>query len=109
MALISSMLTGFENIVIALAAVAAGVVVDVLAAWLQQSGRRRGARWAFGLAAPFVTSVIYLGAASMAAGRMPAVVELWTGAPIVMGLLGWALAALMLPNPLTGSADVVRS
>lgn len=105
-ALISSVLTGFDNLAIALAAVAAGVVVDVLAVWLRPSGQRRGAYWAFGLATPFVTTVIYLGAASLAVGRLPAVVELWTGAPIVMGLVGWILAALMLPNRVAERADV---
>jgi len=99
-ALVSSMLTGFDNPEILLAAVAAGFVIDVLAAWLRPSAQRRGAYWAFGLTAPFVTSVLYIGAASYAAG-LPAVTEIWTGAPIVMALVGWALAALMLPNSIT--------
>ncbi|WP_256438484.1 hypothetical protein [Pseudonocardia sp. H11422] len=34
---------------------------------------------------------------------MPSVAALWTWAPVVAALLGWALAALMLPNAASSS------
>jgi hypothetical protein len=99
-ALISATLTGFERLSSPLTIVAAGVAVDLLALWLRPTARRRGAFWGFGAAAAFVTWALYLGVASAIEGGFPAVPELWTGMPIVAGLLGWVLAALMLPNAL---------
>jgi hypothetical protein len=96
--LISGTLTGFANNDIALAAVAAGVLVDVLARLLLPSGARRTAFWGFAFLAPLVTWAVYLGVASAATGHVPAVTEFWTGAPIVAGLVGLLLAVLMLPN-----------
>lgn len=97
-ALISSMLTGFDNLEIQLALLVAALLVEVLAAWLRPAAQRRAAFWGFAAAAPFVTWAVYLGAASLAEGTLPAVPEFWTGAPIIMGLVGWLLAALMLPS-----------
>jgi hypothetical protein len=97
-ALISAVLNGFERLTIPLAIVVAGVLVDLLATWLRPGPDRRAAFWIFGTLAPLVTWVVYLGAASLAEGVLPAVVEFWTGMPVIVALLGWALAALMLPN-----------
>ncbi len=97
-ALISATLNGFEELSTPLSIVAAGVGVDVLARWLRPTGARRGAFWAFAAATSLLTWATYLGVASAVAGRLPAVPELWTGVPIVAALLGWLLAALMLPN-----------
>lgn len=97
-ALISAVLTGFENLPMTAAVVAAGVGVDVLAAVIRPGADRRGAFWIFAAAAPFVTWALYLGVASSMVGRLPAVTEFWTGIPIVAGLIGWLLAVVMLPS-----------
>ncbi|MEN3267719.1 hypothetical protein [Pseudonocardia sp.] len=100
-ALISATLNGFERLAVPLAIVAAGILVDLLARWLRPRADRRAAYWGFGAAAAVVTWAVYLGVASAAEGALPAIVEFWTGMPIIAGLLGWSLAALMLPNPIT--------
>ena len=46
---------------------------------------------------------LFLGVASASQGVLPAVTEFWTGMPIITGLLGRLLAAVMLPNPLPGN------
>jgi hypothetical protein len=97
-ALISALLAGFEANEIAAAALAAGVLVDVLAAVLRPGAERRAAFWLFGFLTPVLTWALYLGVASATVGRLPLVTEFWTGLPLVAGLVGWALAALMLPN-----------
>jgi hypothetical protein len=105
-ALISSTLDGFEDLGTPLSIVAAGIGVDVLARFLRPTGTRRAAFWGFAAAAPLLTWSVYLGVASAVAGRLPAVPELWTGVPIVAALLGWLLAALMLPNAQPAAATV---
>jgi hypothetical protein len=102
-ALISATLTSFERLTTPLTIVAAGVAVDLLARWLRPTAQRRTAFWAFGAAAGFVTWALYLGVASVTEGRLPAVIEFWTGMPVITALLGWLLAALMLPNALPAS------
>ncbi|HUR05947.1 MAG TPA: hypothetical protein VM347_25600 [Nonomuraea sp.] len=99
--LMSGAQTAFGNLPILLTFVAAGLVSDLLIRWLRPSGERRGAYWAFAGLSAFLTWSLYMGAASVAAGRLPAVPELWTGAPIVAGLIGLALGALFLPNAIT--------
>jgi hypothetical protein len=90
--------TAFENLPILLAFVAAGVASDLLIRWLRPSAERRGAFWAFAGVSAFVTWTLYMAVASVSAGTLPAVPELWTGAPIVAGLIGLALGVLFLPN-----------
>lgn len=97
-AAISGMLTGFENPGVLLGVVAAGACVDLLGWWLRPTAARRAALWAFAGTASLVTWALYIGVASVAAGRLPAVPELWSGVPIVAALLSWLLAVLMLPN-----------
>ena len=77
---------------------AAGVGVDLLALVLRPTAARRAAFWGFAAAASLLTWSLYLGVASVLVGRVPAVTELWTGIPIVAALIGWLLAALMLPT-----------
>ncbi|MFI7707879.1 hypothetical protein [Nonomuraea sp. NPDC049480] len=96
--------TAFENLSILLAIVAAGVVSDLLIQWLRPSGARRSAYWAFAGLSAFATWSLYIGVASATGGGLPGVTELWTGAPIVAGLLGLALGALFLPNAVTPAA-----
>ncbi len=97
-ALISATLTGFEDLGSPLSIVAAGVGVDLLALVLRPTAARRAAFWGFAAVAPLLTWSLYLGVASALAGQVPAVTELWTGIPIVAALVGWLLAALMLPT-----------
>lgn len=95
---ISGALTGLRNVSTLLTIVAAGLVVDLLARWLRPNASRRDAYWLFGALAPLCIWTLYLAVASAVMGRLPAVAELWTGAPIVFALVGWLLAALMLPT-----------
>jgi hypothetical protein len=90
--------TAFENLPILLAFVAAGFAGDLLIWWLRPSSSRRGAYWAFAGLSAFITWSLYMIVASAAAGGLPTVPELWTGAPVVAGLIGLALGALFLPN-----------
>ncbi|WP_233507878.1 hypothetical protein [Spongiactinospora gelatinilytica] len=90
--------TAFDNVPILLGFVAGGLVSDLLIRWLNPSAERRGAYWAFAGLSAFVTWSLYILVASVSAGSLPAVPELWTGAPIVAGLIGLALGALLLPN-----------
>ena len=78
--------------------IAAGLLVDLLAQWLHPAGDRRHRYWLFGASAAFVTWALYIAVASITVGRTPSIIEMWTGAPIVAGLVGWLLAVLMLPG-----------
>lgn len=97
-ATISGALAGFQNVSTLFVVVLAGVCVDLLARWLRPSGAQRNAFWLFGALAPLLTWTLFLAAASIWAGRLPAIPEMWTGAPIVAALIGWLLSALMMPN-----------
>ncbi|MEV0144251.1 MULTISPECIES: hypothetical protein [unclassified Nonomuraea] len=90
--------TAFRNVPILLSFVAAGFVSDLLIRRLRPSGERRAAFWAFAGLSAFATWSLYIGVASATGGGLPAVPELWTGAPIIAGLIGLALGALFLPN-----------
>ncbi|GAA3202396.1 hypothetical protein [Nonomuraea helvata] len=96
--------TAFRNLPILLTFVAAGVVGDLLIRWLRPSRERRAAYWAFAGLSAFATWSLYIAVASVVTGRLPAVPELWTGAPIVAGLIGLALGALFLPNAMPAEA-----
>ncbi|WP_248959470.1 hypothetical protein [Sphaerisporangium perillae] len=98
MALMPGAQTAFRNLPILLSFVAAGVVSDLLIRRLRPSGERRAAYWAFAGLSAFVTWSLYIGIASATGGGLPAVPELWTGAPVVAALIGLALGALFLPN-----------
>ncbi|MEV1249324.1 hypothetical protein ACIBO2_57470 [Nonomuraea sp. NPDC050022] len=102
-ALMPAAQTGFRNIPILVSFVMAGVVSDLLIRWLRPSGERRGAYWAFAGLSAFATWSLYIGVASAIGGGLPAVPELWTGAPVVAGLIGLALGALLLPNAVSVS------
>ncbi|MEV4111600.1 hypothetical protein [Nonomuraea sp. NPDC049695] len=90
--------TAFRNLPILLSFVAAGVASDLLIRRLRPSGERRAAYWAFAGLSAFATWSLYIGVASATGGGLPAVPELWTGAPVVAGLIGLALGVLFLPN-----------
>ncbi|MEV4575605.1 hypothetical protein AB0K16_20385 [Nonomuraea jabiensis] len=101
MALMPGAQTSFRSLPILLSFVVAGFVSDLLIRRLRPSGERRAAYWAFAGLSAFVTWSLYVGAASATGGGLPAVPELWTGAPIVAGLIGLALGVLFLPNAAT--------
>ncbi|WP_235854371.1 hypothetical protein [Nonomuraea aridisoli] len=90
--------TEFENLPILVGFVAGGLVSDLLIRWLRPSATRRGAYWAFAGLSAFATWSLFIGVASATGGGLPAVPELWTGGPIIAGLIGLALGALFLPN-----------
>ncbi|MEV0196495.1 hypothetical protein [Nonomuraea sp. NPDC050691] len=96
----------FRNAPILLSFVAGGFVSDLLIRWLRPSGERRAAYWAFAGLSAFATWSLYIGVASATGGGLPATPELWTGAPVIAGLIGLALGALLLPNAVT--AEPVR-
>ncbi|GAB2922335.1 hypothetical protein GCM10027203_22500 [Nonomuraea fastidiosa] len=90
--------TEFENLPVLLSIVAGGLVSDLLIAWLRPSATRRGAYWAFAGLSALATWSLYIAVASVTGGGLPAVPELWTGAPVVAGLVGLTLGALFLPD-----------
>jgi hypothetical protein len=75
-----------------------GIAVDLLARWLRPGPSRQRRYWAFGGLAPVVTWAVYFAVSVITVGKVPSVVEFWTGMPIIAGLLGLALAALLLPG-----------
>ncbi|NNH69080.1 hypothetical protein HLB23_04195 [Nocardia uniformis] len=91
-----------ENLSILIAFVCAALGVDVLAQWLRPTAVRRGAYQLFALLAALFTWSLYIGVASSSVGRLPEVVELWTGAPVVAALLAWLVSALLLPTRVVG-------
>jgi hypothetical protein len=99
-ALISATLLGFraDRMALVYGLLATGLLVDLVAVELRPAGDRRAAFWAFGALTPFLTWAVFLMISAFGAGRAPTIVEYWTGIPVVAGLLGWLLAALMLPN-----------
>jgi hypothetical protein len=84
--------------IVFVAVVLAGLAVDVLALRLRPGPSRRRWFWAFGGLAPVVTWAVYFAVFFVAAGRVPSVVEFWTGMPVIAGLLGLVCAALLLPG-----------
>jgi len=78
--------------------VVAGVCVDLLIAWLRVTPTEKWRFWAFGALAPVVTWAVYFLITFITVGSVPSVVEYWTGMPVIAGLLGLAVAALMLPG-----------
>ncbi len=78
--------------------VLAGLCVDVLALRLRPGPARQRHFWAYGGLAPIVTWSVYFAVTFIATGKVPSVVEFWTGMPVIAGLLGFAIAALLLPG-----------
>ncbi|MGW2665336.1 hypothetical protein ACWCW7_30655 [Nocardia tengchongensis] len=89
--------TAARNIAVLCTFVVAAGVVEVLLAVLRPTGERRAAYQLFATLAPLLTWSLYFATASARIGRLPGVVELWTGAPAVAALLGWLTAAVLLP------------
>jgi hypothetical protein len=95
---LSCSVDGFENRSTFAATVLAGVAVDGLIFWLRPDDGHRRRYWTFATLTSLLTWSIYLAAASIAAGRVPAVVEYWTGMPVIAALHGLLLGTMFLPN-----------
>jgi hypothetical protein len=91
-------ITEFQGPEILAAVVLAGVGVDVLLVRLRPGPDRRAAFLAFAALAPALTWTLYLGAAFIRVGRLPAVTEYWTGMPVTAGLIGLLLAVVCRPG-----------
>ncbi len=89
--------TDGHNLSILIAFAVAAVGVDLLVLCLDPAADRPSAYRGFATAAALFTWGLYIGVAAAAAGRLPDVVELWTGIPIAAALVAWLLAVLMLP------------
>jgi hypothetical protein len=104
--------TGFQWPQMLLVPVLSGVIVDLLASWLRPGPTgRRPALLAFAGLASLATWALYLGVASIAVGRLPAVPEYWTGLPVVAAVHGVLLGLLAAPYPSPaqpGSPEVVE-
>jgi hypothetical protein len=117
---LSTAISGFENIELVAAFVVAGICVDLLARWVRPGPSSVWRYRLFGALAPLVTWSIYLVAADLLApavryapdiggGGAPLepMLEIYTGAPVVQGLLGLLLAVLLslrTPAPAAGPA-----
>ncbi|NMN95284.1 hypothetical protein [Antrihabitans stalactiti] len=95
---VSAALTGFENLSTLGSVLIAGILGDLVARRIQPAGDRRTAFWVFGAVFAFLTWSLYFATASVVEWRIPTITEMWTGAPIVAGLVGWLFAALLLPD-----------
>jgi hypothetical protein len=89
--------TAFASPAMLLMLVLAGVAVDGLLAWLRPGDGARGPVLAFAGLASLVTWALFVGVASVVEGRLPAVVEMWTGVPVVAALHGLILGVLAAP------------
>jgi hypothetical protein len=110
-ALLCGAIAGLANTSTVLGLIAAGVLIDLLVVAMRPGPERPVAYRAFAGLAPLLTWAAYFGFAAVAAGRLPDVPELWTGAPIVAALLGMVLAALIGPpiTPRRSTAEPVES
>jgi hypothetical protein len=106
---LSGAVTAFENRAIIGSAVLAGLLVEAVVWRLRPAASRRAAYLGFAALAGLVTWSVYLAAASIAAGRPPAVIEYWTGVPIVAALHGLLLAVLFVPSLRPGDQPHQRS
>ncbi|GAA1658401.1 hypothetical protein [Catellatospora bangladeshensis] len=102
----------FRNLEIVWGLLVAGVLLDLVALWLQPSAARPGRLRAYAMLAGLLTWSVYLGTAVLAGPSVEAVAtaapqfvpEIYTGVPVVQALLGLVLAAVMVPvaAPLRG-------
>ncbi|OLB79716.1 MAG: hypothetical protein AUI14_09405 [Actinobacteria bacterium 13_2_20CM_2_71_6] len=92
-----------------IALIVAGLGVDLLARWLRPTPEGLNRYRAFGALAPLLTWTVYIVAAyatspplqtppELGGGHPEAVVELYTGAPLVQALFGLLLAVVLVPG-----------
>lgn len=98
-------ITAFGNLSTVGSLLAAGFCADLLARWLRPTPQRPGAFCAFGGLTAMITWILYLTVAMVVIGDVPPVVEMWTGMPVVGGLLGLLIAGLLVRTPLGRPAD----
>jgi len=105
---LSGAVTEFQHVTLTVAVLAAGVAVDLLALWLRPISASLVRFRAYAALAPLITWTIYIAAAHVDApplfrapgdpgGPPEPIVELYTGVPIVQGLIGLLLAVLLVP------------
>jgi hypothetical protein len=106
---LSAAVTGFRNVPLIVSFLAAGVLVDVLHALLRPTADRLVRYRAFAALASLLTWTVFIATAyitapplhsppGMSLGHPEAVVELYTGAPLVQAMLGLLLAVLLVPS-----------
>lgn len=105
MALFGAAVHGFEQAVLVLPALAAGIVADVLAHRMPSTGTRLGAVRVFGAVVPLVMWSAWFGIYHLVWGvGWP--VELWSGAILLAALTGLGLTLLTHPQPVPATAEV---
>jgi hypothetical protein len=96
---LSGAITAFAYPEMLLMIVLAGACVDGLLAWLRPGDGSRERFLAFAALAPLVTWTLFVVVSAASVGRLPSVVEMWTGLPVVSSLLGLVLGVLAAPHP----------
>jgi hypothetical protein len=96
-AVLSAAVSGFANTALVVGLAGAGVVVDLLAAWLRPGPERPARVRVFAALAPLVVWTVYLVVAYVASGDTgtTGVIELYTGLPVVQSLLSLLIAMLL--------------
>ncbi len=84
-----------------LAALASGVVADLLLLWLKPSVKRTGSLRAFGFAVPFVMSGLYCLALILTGGIIWRI-HMWLGVSVLAGVAGLGLSLLLVPPSVPG-------
>jgi hypothetical protein len=106
---LSGAITEFQHVRLTVALLAAGLVADLLALLLRPTAASPIRFRAYGALVPLCTWSIYLAVAHLGAppllrapgqlgGRPEAIVELYTGVPVVQALIGLLLAVLFAPS-----------
>ncbi len=85
------------------AALLAGILSDLMLAWLRPSSERVLATRAVAFAVPAVQYLLYM-LAVMLWARVAWSVHLWTGAVVIAGGVGWLLSYLAFPTAPTSSS-----
>lgn len=102
--LLVASLSAFEHVAQLVAFVVAGIAVDGMLAVVRPSAADRRRFWAAGLLVPLITWIAFFVAMALTSG-IGWVIEMWTGTIMWSGLVGVALAVLMLPPAIPDGAD----
>lgn len=90
-----------QNVPVLLAALAGGVIADVLYGILKPSAERVAALRVFAFAAPFGLFLLYFGTLILTAGIWWRI-HMWLGAPFLAGVVGLGLSFLVRPPAYPG-------
>jgi hypothetical protein len=115
-AALSGAITAFDSPELVIGLVVAGSCADVLAVWLRPTPERLNRFRVFAALTPLVTWTIYIATAyavapplhsppDIAGGHPEAIVEIYTGAPIVQALIGLLVAVLLVPHRPSSRAE----